>query len=92
VSDHDFVFALDLSDPAQFDSMVAEVARAVFGHAGCAAGDVAEVTAALQSALAKGAAGGRRRCDVRFQAHAGELQVTLSFDGLSEWRTSRPLP
>jgi hypothetical protein len=92
VSDHDFVFALDLSDPAQFDSMVAEVARAVFGHAGYAAGDVAEVTAALQGALAKGAAGGRRRCDVRFQAHAGELQVTLLFDGGSAWRTSRPLP
>jgi hypothetical protein len=92
VSDHDFVFALDLSDPVQFDSMVAEVARAVFGHAGCAAGDVAEVTAAFQDALAKNAAGGRRRCEVRFQARDGELEVTVSFDGGSKWRMSRRLP
>ena len=92
MSDHDFVFALDLSDPAQFDPMVAEVARAVFGHAGYSAEAVAELTAALQSALGKGAAGGRRRCDVRFQARAGELQVAVSFDGGSEWRTSRSLP
>ena len=34
MSDHDFVFALDLSDPAQFDPMLAEVARAVFVHVG----------------------------------------------------------
>jgi hypothetical protein len=72
--------------------MVAEVARAVFGHAGCAAGDVTEVTAALQGALAQDPAGGRRRCEVRFQARNGELQVTVSFDGGSTWRMSRPLP
>ena len=43
MSDHDFVFALDLSDPAQFDPMLAEVARAVFvhvGYHGAAAGEL----------------------------------------------------
>jgi hypothetical protein len=45
VSDHDFVFALDLSDPAQLDSMLVEVARAVFVHIGYPAEAAGELTA-----------------------------------------------
>ena len=91
MSDHDFVFALDLSGPAQFDPMLAEVARAVFAHVGYSADASRELVAALQGGLLKVAAGGRKRCVLRFEARAGELQMVVSCDG-GEWRDSRPLP
>jgi hypothetical protein len=92
VSDHDFVFALDLSDLAQFDPMLAEVARAVFVHVGYHPAAAGELTAALKAALLKEAAGAGRRCALRFEARGGELQIVVSCDGGAEWRTSRPLP
>jgi len=91
VSDHDFVFALDLSDPAQLDSMLIEVARAVFVHVGYTAEASRELTAALRSAVIETTSSGRR-CAVRFQAAAGQLQMTVACDGGGEWRASRPLP
>jgi hypothetical protein len=91
VSDHDFVFALDLSDPAQLDSMLAEVARAVFVHVGYSAEATGELTAALRSAVIE-TTSAKRRCAVRFEAGAGQLQMTVSCDGGGEWRASRPLP
>lgn len=92
MSDHTFVFALDLSDPAPFDFMLTEVCRAVFGFTGYSSEAVTELTVALQGALSRGAAGAPRGCTVRFQAHGSELEVVVSFDGGGEWRTSRPLP
>lgn len=92
MSDHTFVFALDLSDAAPFDFMLAEVSRAVFGHAGYSPEAVTEWTLVLQGALSTGAAAGPRPCTVRFQAHGSELEVVVSFAGGGEWRTSRPLP
>lgn len=92
MSDHDFVFALDLSDPAQFDPMLAEVARAVFVHVGYPSATAGELTAALKGALQKAAARGGQRCALRFEARAGEFQMIVSCDGGDEWRTSRPLP
>jgi len=92
VSDHDFVFALDLSDPARFDSMLAEVAHAIFGHVGYAADASGELTSALSGAFAEAAAAGARRCRLRFEARQGELTLAISCDGGSDWQTSRPLP
>ena len=91
MSDHDFVFALDLSDPAQLDSMLVEVARAVFVHVGFPAEATGELTAALRSAVIETTSAGQR-CAVRFQAGAGQLQMMVSCDGGGEWRASRPLP
>ena len=91
MSDHDFVFALDLSDPTQLDSMLVEVARAVFVHVGFHAEATGELTAALRSAVIEMASAGQR-CAVRFQARAGQLQMMVSCDGGGEWRASRPLP
>ena len=91
MSDHDFVFALDLSDPAQFDPMLAEVAHAVFAHVGLTAAAAGELRSELNGALSKAAANGPRRCDLRFEARSGQLQIVVSCGG-SEWRTSRPLP
>jgi hypothetical protein len=91
VSDHDFVFALDLSNPAQLDSMLVEVAGAVFVHVGYSAAVAGEWTAALRSAAIDAARSGQRYA-LRFEARAGELQVAVSCDGRGEWRTSRALP
>lgn len=91
MSDHDFVFALDLSDPAQLDSMLVAVARAVFTHVGYPAEATGELTAALRSAVIETTSAGRR-CAVRFHAREGELQMMVSCDGGGEWRASRPLP
>jgi hypothetical protein len=91
VSDHDFVFALDLSDPAQLDSMLVEVARAVFVHVGYSTETAGELTAALRSAVIE-TTSADRRCAVRFEAGAGQLRMLVSCDGGGEWRASRPLP
>ena len=91
MNDHDFVFALDLSDPAQLDSMLVEVARAVFVHVGYSAEAAGELTAALRSAVIETTTTDRP-CVVRFEARAGQLRMTVSCDGGGEWRASRPLP
>jgi hypothetical protein len=91
VSDHHFVFALDLSDPAQLDSMLVEVARLVFAHVGYSAEATGELTAALRGAVIETTMADRP-CVVRFEARAGELRMMVSCDGGGEWRASRPLP
>ena len=45
----------------------------VFGYVGYATPAIDELTDVLHAALAKQVASGRRRCDVRFLARAGEF-------------------
>jgi len=92
VSDHEFLFALELSDEKTFDGMLAEVARAVLVYVGLAQPAIDDVSGALRTALAKVAAAGRHRCDVRFLARAGQLQIVVAYDGGAPWETTRPLP
>jgi hypothetical protein len=98
VSDQDFFFALEMSDEPEFGRMLGDVVTAVLGHVGYAAPAIEELTTVLRGVLADGAASGRRRCDVRFQARAsrpgqaGELQIVVARAGSAEWRTTRPLP
>jgi hypothetical protein len=92
VSDHDFLFALELSDEKAFDGMMTELAQAVLGHVGLAKAAIDELARELHGALADGTAAGRRRCDVRFLAHAGELQIFVVYDGGANWQTTRRLP
>jgi hypothetical protein len=91
VADHDFLFALELSDDAESGRMLGELCSAVLGHVGYGEPAVAELTNALAAALSQGRAKGARRCDVRFVAHRGEMQIVVVCAG-AEWRTSRPLP
>ena len=91
MSDYDFVFALDLSDPAQLDSMLVDVARVVFVHVGYSAEATGELTAALRSAVIETTMADRP-CVVRFEAGAGELRMLVSCDGGGQWRASHPLP
>jgi hypothetical protein len=92
VSEQDFVFALDLSGDPDSDQMVADLARTVLGHVGYANSAIAEVSAKLRAALAERLAGGKSRCEVRFRAGAGQLEIIVAGAGRAEWRTTRPLP
>ena len=91
MSDHEFLFALELSDEKTFDAMLTEVTQAVLVHVGFAKGAIDELSGTLHRALADGIAAGRHRCGVRFLAHAGELQILVTYDGGAEWRTTRRL-
>jgi hypothetical protein len=92
VPDHDFFFALDISDEPEFDRMLGELASVVFGYVGYPASAADELTSVLRAALASRVASGRRRCDIRFLAGAGELEIVVACAGSPEWRTTRPLP
>jgi hypothetical protein len=90
--DQDFVFALEIADDADSGHMLGELCMVVLGHVGYAAPAIAELTRDLRAALGTGGGNGTRRCDVRFVAQGGSLQIVVSRAGAAEWRTSRPLP
>ena len=92
MSDHEFLFALELSDEKSFDGMLAEVTQAVLVHVGLDGPAIDELSRALRGALGDSAAAGRHRCDVRFLAHAGELEIVVVAAGRPDWRTTWPLP
>ncbi len=89
---HEFVFALQLSDEPHFDAMLAEVARTLLVHVGFGAAATEELRTAMRAWLKSSAPAGHPRCDVSFRAHSGQLQITITYAGGAEWRTSRPLP
>jgi len=72
--------------------MLSELCRAVLGHVGYGAPAIKELTQALSGALPQDGAKSGRRCDVRFVARGGELQIVVACTGAAEWRTTRPLP
>lgn len=89
--DHDFVFALDLSDEEHFDLLLQDVAVAVLRHVGYDAAAIEQVTGAVRTAL-RGTADTSRRCTVRFHAYGGHLQIGVAYTGGDSWETTRPLP
>ena len=90
--DHEFLFALQLSDEPPFEGMLAELSSAVLTHVGYAPPAVAELGGVLRKALADGHVSGHTRCHVRFRALSGEIQISVAYEGGAEWRTTRPLP
>jgi hypothetical protein len=92
VADHEFVFALELSDEPYFDDMLTDVTGAVLAYVGYRGAAREELRRVLHRALAAGASSGHPRCDVRFRAHSGELHISVVYAGGDEWRTTRPLP
>lgn len=88
----DFLFALDVSGDPESDQMLAEVARTVLGHVGCAHSAIDALTGKLRAALAERVSDGNRRCEVRFRAEAGQLQIVVAGAGRPEWRTTWPPP
>ena len=92
MSPRDFIFALELSDEREFDTMLHELTDAVLAHVGYRAAAVEELRGILRRAFAVGSAGRSTRCEVRFRVHGGELHVSVACDGADEWRTTRPVP
>jgi hypothetical protein len=92
VPDQEFLFALDMSGEPPFDTMLAELARTVLAHIGYASSAIDALSGELVTALTERAANGQRRCEVRFIAHAGELQIVIAGAGRPDWRTIWPLP
>ena len=88
----EFYFALELFDEPRFDNMINELTAVVLKHAGYAPPEVGELQKTLRTALAAEVARGGRRCDVRFRAGAGEMQILVDFAGGGRWQTTRPLP
>jgi hypothetical protein len=92
VPEQEFLFVLDMSAGPPFDRMLAELTRTVLGHVGCDSQAIDALTGQLGAALADRGANGRRRCEVRFCARAGELEIVVGGDGAPDWRTTCPLP
>jgi hypothetical protein len=92
VPDHDFLFALDLSDEPHFDGMLAALTGTVLTYLGYPPAAVQELRDELHGALKAGLSNGHHRCDVQFRAHGGELVITAACDGGVSWRTARSLP
>jgi hypothetical protein len=92
VTPPDFFFALDLSDHAHFERMMADVIASVLRHAGFDATASSSIGDELRGAIAAGATHGGRRCDVRFQSQDGTLSISVKYDRGTEWRTAKALP
>ena len=92
MSDHEFLFSLQLSDEAYFEQMLSDLAGAVLTYVGYAPPASDEMRRVLREALAAGAAHGGERCQVRFRAHGGELQLAVEYADGVEWHTTRALP
>jgi hypothetical protein len=91
VSVHEFVFALELSDGARFDAMLADVAMAVLNAVGCSGDSLVALTALLHKAVSDGARG-QHQCAIRFQAHDGQLRIAIACAGQPERQTTFALP
>ena len=92
MSEPEFLFALELSDEASFDRMLADIANAVFLHLGLTRPAVDALVVDVRGALTGAAGAGRRPCTVRFAVHDGDVEIIVAHEGAPEWRTRRPLP
>jgi hypothetical protein len=92
VPDQEFLFALDLSGEPPFDRMLADLARCVLGHVGYQTPAIDALTGQLGAALTDRSANGGPRCEVRFAARAGELEIVVAAAGRPDWRTIWRLP
>jgi hypothetical protein len=88
----EFFFALEFSSQGVTASLLGDLTAQVLGHVGCSPADVPDLADALEKAVAKGAFGGERRCDVQFRAASGTLEILVSSKGGRIWQTSRAIP
>lgn len=92
MTSHDFFFALEFSSQGAPALLVEDLARQVFRYVGCSEAAVPGLSDALEEAVAKGAAGGHKRCDVQFRAQNGALEVLVAANGGRVWQMSLAMP
>jgi hypothetical protein len=92
VPNHQFLFAVTVSNQTGFDEMLADLAGCVLNQVGYGPEAIADMIGAIRAALAQRAAEGAPECETRFLAEAGQLLIVVSYAGGREWRTARPLP
>jgi hypothetical protein len=92
VSEPEFLFALELSDEASFDRMLADIADAVFLYLGFTRQAVEALAADIRGALAGPAGAARRPCAVRFVVRGRDMEIVVAHEGAAEWRTRQSLP
>ncbi len=85
-----FFFALEFSSQGVPADLLGDLATHVLAHVGASKNAVPELTVLLQKAVSQGAAAGSR-CDVRFQAQPGRLEIVVSSNGGRLWQTSVPI-
>jgi len=87
VSVSDFVFAVRLAGGGRFDGIIEDVTASVFTQLGCPALEVASLITRLTAVVMSGV-DGASELDVRFHAHAGSCEVTVSVHNREIWRAS----
>ena len=92
MSDHDFLFALDLSDGVDVDQLLQEVAAAVLQYVGCDAATSEAAVTEIRAAVAVEPAAAVQHFAARFRAHGGTLQIGITFANGHSWETARALP
>ena len=92
MTDQRFLFALNISDNPEFDSMLADLAARVLADTGCAPLDAAQILKRLRATLEEAAGEGARGCAIRFQAEGRQLNIVVSYAGGREWRVTHALP
>ena len=90
--DHDFFFALDLSDEPHFDRMLQDLSAVVLRYVGFDSGVAEAMTRDVRGALSAGSATTPGACDVRFAVRGGTLFISIAFAGGRSWETTHVLP
>lgn len=86
----EFSFDVELPGRGVPDGMVEELTTRLLEHVGCAS-RAAGVAGDLIAAVSNGA-GAPGPCHVRFVAHDGCLELTVSANHTRIWHTSCPIP
>jgi hypothetical protein len=86
-----FYFALEFSSQSVPASLLGDLAAQVLGYAGCTRQELPELAGALEQAAEESAVG-VRRCDVRFRAQNGTLEILVSSNAVGIFRISQAIP
>ena len=90
--DYDFLFVVDLSSDPRYDGMLGDLVTSVLGYVGYDGAAIAGVVRDVRSAVAGGSDGRGGRCELRFRAGGGRLNVSIAHGGVAGWQMTRPLP
>jgi hypothetical protein len=91
VPDYEFLFVVDLSRDPRYDKMLGDLVRSILGYVGFDRSVVASVVRDVCGAVTRAADPGTR-CQLRFRAAGGEMNVSIGAGSAADWQITRPLP